>query len=68
MRVGVILTVLGGLFLGANLFVAIMLIVSGGTALYLFTGLIIPGIMLYFGVNRILKARHNVPRELPNRQ
>lgn len=56
MKLGTTLTILGGLVLGANLLASFLLLRIGDSPAYIFTGLALPGILLFFGIRRIRRA------------
>ena len=59
MKLGITLTAIGGLILGANLLASLSLASIGESPTYIFTGLALPGILLFFGIRRIIgKAKH----------
>ena len=59
MKLGITLTVIGGLLLGANLLASLSLASIGESPAYIFTGLALPGLLLFFGIQRIKKkAKH----------
>jgi len=59
MKLGIILTIIGGLVLGTNLLASFSLASIGESPIYILTGLALPGLLLFFGIRRIIKrARH----------
>ena len=58
MKLGIILIVIGGLMLGANLLAALWLASIGESIAYIFTGLVLPGLLLFFGTQRLVKVKH----------
>ena len=58
MKLGISLIIIGGLLLGANLLAALWLASIGEGIAYMFTGLALPGLLLLFGVSRIMKVKH----------
>ena len=59
MKLGITLTTIGGLMLGANIIASLSLASIGESPAYIFTGLALPGLLLFFGIRRIIrKAKH----------
>lgn len=57
MKLGITLTIIGGLILGANLLAALWLVSAGESIAYIFTGLALPGILLFFGIQRLVRVK-----------
>ena len=55
MKLGILLVTIGGLLLGANLLASLSLASIGESPAYIFTGLALPGLLLFFGIRRIVK-------------
>ena len=55
MKLGIALIVIGGLILGANLIASLSLASIGESPIYIFTGLALPGLLLFFGIRRITR-------------
>ena len=59
MKLGITLTIIGGLVLGANLLASLSLASIGESPIYILTGLALPGLLLFFGITRIKrKVKH----------
>lgn len=59
MKLGIFLTILGGAILGANLWVSLALLSLGDSPHYIFTGLILPGILIFWGICRMKRMQAN---------
>ena len=58
MKLGITLIVIGGLILGANLLAALWLASINEGIAYIFTGLALPGLLLFFGIQRLVRTKH----------
>ena len=65
MKLGITLITIGGLVLGANLLASLQLASIGEGVIYIFTGLALPGLLLFFGIRRLRNANRKVKREKP---
>jgi len=59
MKLGIALTTIGGFILGGNLLAGLSLASIGESPAYIFTGLALPGLLLFFGIRRIVgRTKH----------
>ena len=58
MKLGITLIIIGGITLGANLLASLWLVGNGESIAYMFTGLALPGLLLFFGIQRLIRIKH----------